>query len=82
MLSNFVSSASKKITNKVKNIRVWESIKSKQQHHNEFLKIRTNKKPKEPKNARRETDLNYDTFAEVLACSENAFTLTLDRLAL
>ena len=39
-------------------------------------------KSKEPKNAQRWTDIELDTYADVLANSKNSFAATLDKLAL
>ena len=40
------------------------------------------KKTKEPKNSRRWTDTELNTYADVLADPENCFAATLDKLAL
>ena len=40
------------------------------------------KKTKEPKNSRRSTDTELNTYADVLADPENCFAATLDKLAL
>ena len=46
------------------------------------VKEESKKKTKEPKNSRRWTDVELDTYADVLADSENSFAATLDKLAL
>ena len=46
------------------------------------IKEESKKKSKEPKNARRWTDVELDAYADVLADPENSFASTLDKLAL
>ena len=46
------------------------------------VKKESKKKQKEPKNARRWTDVELDAFADVLADPENSFGATLDKLEL
>ena len=46
------------------------------------IKEESKKKSKEPKNARRWTDVELDAYADVLADPENSFAATLDKLAL
>ena len=46
------------------------------------IKEESKKKSKEPKNARRWTDVELDAYADVLADAENSFAATLDKLAL
>ena len=46
------------------------------------IKEESKKKSKEPKNARRWTDVELDAYADVLADPENSFAAILDKLAL
>ena len=46
------------------------------------IKEESKKKSKEPKNARRWTDIELDVYADVLADPENSFAATLDKLTL
>ena len=46
------------------------------------IKEESKKKSKEPKNARRWTDVELDAYADVLGDPENSFAATLDKLAL
>ena len=46
------------------------------------IKEESKKKSKEPKNARRWTDVELDAYADVLADPENSFAATLDKLVL
>ena len=46
------------------------------------IKEESKKKSKEPKNARRWTDVELDAYADVLADPENSFAASLDKLAL
>ena len=46
------------------------------------IKEESKKKSKEPKNARRWTDIELDVYADVLANPENSFAATLDKLTL
>ena len=46
------------------------------------IKEQSKKKSKEPKNARCWTDVELDSYADILADPENSFSATLDKLTL